>query len=283
MSCGLDVEPEVASLEGQKQKANMKKLQLAIMAASLAGAMSASASVTTFGSLPGATFGGTGNPNNAVEVTTITDGGNTITLGLAAQGRYENPALGNNGNGTYYATTGANYGNPANPADKSQSTILGSTWNFDFYANIAGGGNLSGYTFVLNYPLTPVTPVGNLGSLNLNAAAVAALVTSGDTLAAAEAAVSTLTTIQDGENLDFAFLATSVAGVVSPPAGSFNPNAIGDYTFVLGAYNASGTLIGQSDITVDVVPEPTTMIAGALLLLPFGASTIRILRKRQTA
>jgi hypothetical protein len=32
-----------------------------------------------------------------------------------------------------------------------------------------------------------------------------------------------------------------------------------------------------------VVPEPTTMIAGALLLLPFGASTLRILRKRQTA
>lgn len=31
------------------------------------------------------------------------------------------------------------------------------------------------------------------------------------------------------------------------------------------------------------VPEPTTMIAGALLLLPFGASALRILRKKQTA
>jgi hypothetical protein len=30
------------------------------------------------------------------------------------------------------------------------------------------------------------------------------------------------------------------------------------------------------------VPEPTTVIAGALLLLPFGASTLRILRKRRT-
>ncbi len=28
------------------------------------------------------------------------------------------------------------------------------------------------------------------------------------------------------------------------------------------------------------VPEPTTMVAGALLLLPFGASTLRILRRR---
>jgi hypothetical protein len=34
---------------------------------------------------------------------------------------------------------------------------------------------------------------------------------------------------------------------------------------------------------VTPVPEPTTMIAGALLLLPFGASTLRILRKSRAA
>ena len=32
-----------------------------------------------------------------------------------------------------------------------------------------------------------------------------------------------------------------------------------------------------------MVPEPTTMIAGALLLLPFGASTLRMLRKNRKA
>jgi hypothetical protein len=31
------------------------------------------------------------------------------------------------------------------------------------------------------------------------------------------------------------------------------------------------------------VPEPTTLVAGALLLLPFGASAVRMLRKRQVA
>lgn len=36
-------------------------------------------------------------------------------------------------------------------------------------------------------------------------------------------------------------------------------------------------------IGVTPVPETTTWIAGALLLLPFGASTVRILRKRQMA
>jgi len=39
-----------------------------------------------------------------------------------------------------------------------------------------------------------------------------------------------------------------------------------------------GTSGGDSLIPV---PEPTTMIAGALLLLPFGASTIRILRRKK--
>jgi len=40
---------------------------------------------------------------------------------------------------------------------------------------------------------------------------------------------------------------------------------------------------GSLDVQLTVVPEPTTMIAGALLLLPFGASTLRILRKNRTA
>jgi hypothetical protein len=40
-------------------------------------------------------------------------------------------------------------------------------------------------------------------------------------------------------------------------------------------------LFGQEVFyNVTPVPEPTTLIAGALLLLPFGASTIRILRRK---
>jgi hypothetical protein len=34
--------------------------------------------------------------------------------------------------------------------------------------------------------------------------------------------------------------------------------------------------------TLTAVPEASTVIAGALLLLPFGASTLRILRRKQT-
>jgi len=35
--------------------------------------------------------------------------------------------------------------------------------------------------------------------------------------------------------------------------------------------------------SISAVPEPTTMIAGALMLLPFGASTLRILRRNRAA
>ena len=52
----------------------------------------------------------------------------------------------------------------------------------------------------------------------------------------------------------------------------------------IGVWDNGGATIPASanieSITLFPVPEPTTMIAGALLLLPFGASTLRILRKR---
>jgi hypothetical protein len=48
----------------------------------------------------------------------------------------------------------------------------------------------------------------------------------------------------------------------------------------------AGSVIDGHSANVSIlapVPEPTTMVAGALLLLPFGASTLRILRRKQTA
>jgi hypothetical protein len=80
--------------------------------------------------------------------------------------------------------------------------------------------------------------------------------------------------------------------------GSITPQNLGTWehfskTFTAGA-NQTTALINQNtaysgndfaldDISISAVPEPTTMIAGALLLLPFGASTLRVLRKHRTA
>ena len=56
-----------------------------------------------------------------------------------------------------------------------------------------------------------------------------------------------------------------------------------------GVISANGGFVSISQVTqsfhdeTTAVPEPTTVIAGALLLLPFGASTLRIMRKTRTA
>jgi hypothetical protein len=56
-------------------------------------------------------------------------------------------------------------------------------------------------------------------------------------------------------------------------------------TYIL--YDNHGRHVNGSMTVVDppssVVPEPTTMLAGALLLLPFGVSTIRIVRRNRRA
>ena len=56
-------------------------------------------------------------------------------------------------------------------------------------------------------------------------------------------------------------------------------------TGMTGSEFANGSIQDtySQNIQILAVPEPTTMVAGALLLLPFGASTLRILRKNRTA
>ena len=50
----------------------------------------------------------------------------------------------------------------------------------------------------------------------------------------------------------------------------------------LYSYDANGALIHNQDMLA-IVPEPSTVIAGALLLLPLGISAIRIMRKNRAA
>jgi hypothetical protein len=68
--------------------------------------------------------------------------------------------------------------------------------------------------------------------------------------------------------------------------GAFNVIALNMYSTSPGTTPGATTIIDgvtyylKQDVLA-VVPEPTTMIAGALLLLPFGASTLRALRKNR--
>lgn len=79
------------------------------------------------------------------------------------------------------------------------------------------------------------------------------------------------TEFQNAEDIGFAFL-------------GYNPSLNATYNFNLTAKDAAGNTLDSVDMTVingTPVPEPTTVIAGALLLLPFGASALRKLRKNR--
>ena len=193
----------------------------------------------TFGPQPTMTFGGVGIPNHAVMVNS--NSSPSLTLGLTAHQRGVGPNLNNNGNGIFYANTGNPF--PSNPTFAS--------WNFGFFV---GGTAISQYSYKLFYDFNPA--VGNLqtshGVFSFN----------------------TETTAQDSWNLGMSFLGMNASGFTPPLFSPFNPNAAGQYTFALVAYQQTGAEFGRAAIQVNsTVPEPSTyaLMAAGLAGLGFFA------------
>ena len=227
----------------------LSKIAIAAIMMSMPFATMATAIYQTFGTLP-VTFGGSGIPNDAVAASSVfVDGTTSITLGLTAHGRYSNPTVTNNGAGVFFAGPGSNCGISTDPVG-CPSSNQGALWNFGFFFGVSGpGANLYDYDFKLYYDFDPAanTPVGSLGVIDINALITAA---GGDP--------TTMTVAQDSENLLFTFLSVPLAGVITPPGGSFDPNALGEYSFYItattkGAFPAP---VGTVGIDVNIVPVP---------------------------
>lgn len=212
-----------------------------------------------FGPLEDANFGGMGIPNDDVAVAKqVVDGDTRITVALSATQRYSNPALSNDGAGTYFATPGSNFGGD------NESSTEGALWNFNGYLLLEGldghTPDLADYQFDLYYDFDTGedTPIGGLGHADLNAA-IDANIISGDPVGSPP--------LQSSQNLMFDYLSTSVPGVLTPPPGSFDPNALGEYNFAVKV--GGGTLGNVETVAMDVqvVPEPGTLllVGGGLL------------------
>jgi hypothetical protein len=238
MSCGLDVEPQVAFREGQKQKEkNMKirKLQIAIMAASLAVAMSAKASVVVYATPP--IGGGTyyaGPPSGTIGSEF------TVSSGL-----------------TVYQAGVFDYGSDGLAASHDVGV-----WN------LATGQLLDTATVAAG----TVDPLIN--GFRWTTLATPLILTPGITYV-----VGAYYGYGAGDNDYFMTQATINSPFTYIQDADSNPNNVPGQ-FSMQMPTANDNLAGFWGPNLSNVPEPTTMIAGALLLLPFGASTLRILRRR---
>jgi hypothetical protein len=205
----------------------------------------------TFGTLPGATFGGSGIPNNAVAITHAVSGMHDVVLGLTAHHRFLNPTVTNDGNGTFFATPGANFGDPTFAT--MPSSTLGATWNFAFYVDVHANSNDVLIRLLYDFDPGYFTDESNHGVIQF------------------AVPHSAVVEVQQSQNLLFGFLSVPLTGPpvwITPPPGSFNPNVAGSYTFALRAYSLSGDFLGEAAIRVNVgqvvIPEPTSLAVWCL-------------------
>jgi hypothetical protein len=247
----LDVEPEVTFCGGRNKKENMKKLQIAIVAISLTAALSASASITYSGTgLSSLTY--VGNPGDAQYVAGTPDVAQLYTADSGTSGSADSPAVfvqGPMGTLNSFSASYSLYGAATGPSGTSPYWIL---W-------VSAPGD--------NNPNDEIAIIGMGGPTLNSSSAIHVIYTDnsywGDSLG------SILSDTYNG--VAYGDMTVDWAGV------EIGDWANGDLTIPASANIDSLTVPGVA------VPEPTTMIAGALLLLPFGASTLRILRKNRAA
>ena len=203
-----------------------------------------------FEDLPQATFGGTGIPTNPTAFT-IFDGfnGDVVTIALSATQRFANPPLTNDGAGTYTAGAGENDGTPGNPGNRS-------TWNFNWFINVVGQGNIGQYGIKLFYDLDPAANTDQTAMGMFDFAGFPGQLSEGS------------------ENATFGYLGGVPAfpGVTPPTFTAFDPNVGGEYSFAIVANPTGAAELGRVAINVNVtaVPLPATLALLGLGLLGVG-------------
>ena len=231
---------------------NIRKLHLAILAAALAGAGSASAALTVIIDTP--------NPSQIVTLT-------VTPVGLSGV-----PAFGPGGvyAGIYNETVDGVF-TPSFCIDVAHDVYVGEIFHDYSYSALASA------------PATPAGPMGAATAIDIEklwAKYFTAAQADNTGVTAAALQVAIWETEGGGQ----------VLGNGGPGYTVTESDGAGVSALVTTMLSALPGLTAEADLVAIVspdgqsyvvaVPEPTTIIAGALLLLPFGASTFRILRRK---
>ena len=289
----MDVEPEVAFREGQKQKSNMKKT-LILVACSLAivpVALNAAVITPDFANVPTGWSVDRYAPATFSDVGTFQGRNNVLGIGISSAQSLANRA-GTGQNSAFYNTQGDGY--QFSGLQGAGSVLSADLWLSSSMANPGNGAIRTDMWGVMNggndYPI-----IGFANTPNANGSGTGVghfQVWDGNV-----GWIILNTTVNYGawNTLSIDFTGSSYVFSINGNDVYTENDILGSTGFsamIMQAYNFGDPTdfpgINAADYTADwsnttPVPEPTTMIAGALLLLPFGASTLRILRKNRKA
>ncbi len=215
---------------------------LALVASTAQAQIAPSGVWNTTGNPPGVTFGGTGINTPMMQRSLP---GVDLYLAVTPRGAGGNPAVTNNGAGTFYAQFGQ---------DQSLTPVAGyAKWNWNFAVLGAGSAN---YKYALFYDLNNAAGTSQADLYRTAFFNVA----------------NNSTAAQNSWNNGMGFLSTGAgfpAGWLAPtPPPAFVLNTAFEFTYVLAAYNLNATdySLASSNpdlagyVSINVVPEPSTYV-----------------------
>jgi hypothetical protein len=250
----VNVKSEVAFGEGQKQKYKMKKRNKDIQRLLAVGVLALAAT--------------------AAQATIETE---TITVA---------PSLGGSGGLTFSLPTFDPSLGTLNGVELTLTPVLGSAGSSDV--------NLSGSPVTISGATVAFNGVGSLQNSGLGMTAT--YQTLSGVLDSPDYVANGFPPPADGPALPFVWTTVDSSAALSDAAyaalggsAAFTGTGItGTYSFpdvpnnyIGGYYDLGGSL--EVDFNYTPVPEPATIISGLLMVLPCGASALRILRRRQVS